>query len=202
VYKRQVEAADRFKLLKVKVGTPNDKSRISAVRSVTDLPIIVDANQGWSDRLEALSVIYWLKEQGVKMVEQPFSADRIEDTAWLSERSPLPIFADESVQGLADLRKCRGAFDGVNIKLMKCGGLLKARQMMSYARAVGMKVMLGCMTETSCAVSAAAQLSSGLEFTDLDGNLLISNDPFEGVLVKDGRITLNNLPGLGLSIKK
>lgn len=199
---KTIEAADRFKLLKVKVGTPNDKSRISAVRSVTDLPIIVDANQGWADRMEALSEIYWLKEQGVKMVEQPFPADRIEDTAWLSERSPLPIFADESVQGMADLRRCRGAFDGVNIKLMKCGGLLKARQMMSYARAVGMKVMLGCMTETSCAVSAAAQLSSGIEFADLDGNLLISNDPFEGVLVKDGRITLNNLPGLGLSIKK
>ncbi|MCR5759350.1 MAG: dipeptide epimerase [Bacteroidales bacterium] len=199
---KTVEAADRFKLLKVKVGTPNDKSRISAVRSVSDLPIIVDANQGWSDRMEALSEIYWLKEHGVVMVEQPFPVGRIEDTAWLKERSPLPIFADESVQGMADLRNCRGAFNGVNIKLMKCGGLLKARQMMSYARAVGMKVMLGCMTETSCAVSAAAQLSSGVDFADLDGNLLISNDPFEGVLVKDGRITLNNLPGLGLSIKK
>lgn len=199
---KTVEVADRFKLLKVKVGTPNDKSRISAVRGVTDLPIIVDANQGWSDRMEALSEIYWLKEQGVVMVEQPFSTDRLEDTAWLTERSPLPIFADESVQGPGDIGKCRGVFNGVNIKLMKCGGLLKARQMMSYARAVGLKVMLGCMTETSCGVSAAAQLSCGVDFADLDGNLLISNDPFEGVLVKDGRITLNNLPGLGLSIKK
>ncbi len=199
---KTVEAAGRFRVLKVKVGTPNDKASVSAVRSVTDLPIVVDANQGWTDRMEALYEIYWLQEQGVVMVEQPFTKDRLEDTAWLSERSPLPIFADESVQDLDDLKACRGAFDGVNIKLMKCGGLLKARQMMSYARAVGMKVMLGCMTETSCGVSAAAQLSSGIDFADLDGNLLISNDPFEGVLVQDGRITLNNLPGLGLSIKK
>lgn len=196
------EAADRFKILKVKVGTPNDKEMISAVRSVTSLPIAVDANQGWSDRMEALYEIYWLKDQGVVMVEQPLPKGRREDTAWLRERSPLPIFADESVQGLEDVKACRGVFDGINIKLMKCGGLQKAREMMLYARASGLKVMLGCMTETSCGISAAAQISPGVDFADLDGNLLISNDPFEGAAVRNGRITLNNLPGLGLSIKK
>ena len=199
---KTVEAAGRFKVLKVKLGQSNDKEMISAVRSVSDLPIAVDVNQGWKDRMEALYEIYWLKDNGVVMVEQPLPKERVDDIAWLTERSPLPIYADEAVQDLGDVKAARGVYNGVNIKLMKCGGLLKAREMMSYARAVGMGVMLGCMTETSCAVSAAAQISPGVDFADLDGNLLISNDPFEGVLVRNGQITLNNLPGLGLTIKK
>ena len=196
------EAAGRFKVLKVKVGQPNDLEMIDAVRSVSSLPIVVDANQGWTDRIQALTEIYALSERGVKMVEQPMPRERIDDIAWLSGRSPLPIFADEAVQGMADLRRIKGAYNGVNIKLMKCGGLLEARRMQSYARAEGMKVMLGCMTETSCAVSAAAQISPGVDFADLDGNLLISNDPFEGVGVSEGKIILRNLPGLGLNIRK
>ena len=196
------EVAGRFKVLKVKVGQPNDLEMIDAVRSVSSLPIVVDANQGWTDRIQALTEIYALSERGVKMVEQPMPRERIDDIAWLSGRSPLPIFADEAVQGMADLRRIKGAYNGVNIKLMKCGGLLEARRMQSYARAEGMKVMLGCMTETSCAVSAAAQISPGVDFADLDGNLLISNDPFEGVGVSEGKIILRNLPGLGLNIRK
>ena len=196
------EVAGRFKVLKVKVGQPNDLEMIDAVRSASSLPIVVDANQGWTDRIAALNEIYALADRGVKMVEQPMPRERIEDIAWLSERSPLPIFADEAVQGMADLRRIKGAYNGVNIKLMKCGGLLEARRMQSYARAEGMKVMLGCMTETSCAVSAAAQISPGVDFADLDGNLLISNDPFEGVGVSEGKIVLRNLPGLGLNIRK
>lgn len=196
------EVAGRFKVLKVKVGQPNDLEMIDAVRSASSLPIVVDANQGWTDRIQALNEIYALSERGVKMVEQPMPRERIDDIAWLSERSPLPIFADEAVQGMADLRRIKGAYNGVNIKLMKCGGLLEARRMQSYARAEGMKVMLGCMTETSCAVSAAAQISPGVDFADLDGNLLISNDPFEGVGVSEGKIVLRNLPGLGLNIRK
>ena len=196
------EVAGRFKVLKVKVGQPNDLEMIDAVRSVSSLPIVVDANQGWTDRIQALTEIYALSERGVKMVEQPMPRERIDDIAWLSERSPLPIFADEAVQGMADLRRIKGAYNGVNIKLMKCGGLLEARRMQSYARAEGMKVMVGCMTETSCAVSAAAQISPGVDFADLDGNLLISNDPFEGVGVSEGKIILRNLPGLGLNIRK
>lgn len=196
------EVAGRFKVLKVKVGQPNDLEMIDAVRSVSSLPIVVDANQGWTDRMKALYEIYDLKDRGVQMVEQPMPVEQADDIAWLSERSPLPIFADEAVQGLEDLRKARGIYNGVNIKLMKCGGLLEARKMMSYARAEGMKVMLGCMTETSCGISAVSQISPGVDFADLDGNLLISNDPFVGVGVSGGKITLKNLPGLGLSIRK
>ena len=196
------EAAGRFKVLKVKVGQPNDMEMIDAVRSASDLPIVVDANQGWTDRMKALYEIYELKDRGVQMVEQPMPASMADDIAWLRERSPLPVFADEAVQGMPDLCRIKGIYDGVNIKLMKCGGLLEARRMMAYARAEGMKVMIGCMTETSCAVSAAAQISPGVDFADLDGNLLISNDPFEGVGVSGGKITLRNLPGLGLNIRK
>ena len=196
------EAAGRFKVLKVKVGQPNDLEMIDAVRSASSLPIVVDANQGWTDRIKALYEIYDLKDRGVQMVEQPMPASMSDDIAWLRERSPLPIFADEAVQGLSDLKRIKGVYDGVNIKLMKCGGLLEARRMMAYARAEGMKVMLGCMTETSCGISAAAQISPGVDFADLDGNLLISNDPFEGVGVSKGKIVLRNLPGLGLNIRK
>jgi L-alanine-DL-glutamate epimerase-like enolase superfamily enzyme len=199
---KTLEAADRFKILKVKVGRPDDKEMIGAVRSVSSLPIAVDANQGWTDRQQALDEIFWLKDNGVVMVEQPLPKDRPDDSAWLTERSPLPIFGDESVQALEDVRRARGVFDGVNIKLMKCGGLLEARKMMTYARAEGLKVMLGCMTETSCAVSAAAQLASEADFADLDGNLLISNDPFEGMQIVDGNIRLNALPGIGLRVKQ
>lgn len=195
---KTLEAADRFKILKVKVGRPDDKEMIGAVRSVSSLPIAVDANQGWTDRQQALDEIFWLKDNGVVMVEQPLPKDRPDDSAWLTEHSPLPIFGDESVQALEDVRRARGVFDGVNIKLMKCGGLMEARKMMTYARAEGLKVMLGCMTETSCGISAVSQISPGVDFADLDGNLLIGNDPFEGVTVEDGRITLKDAPGLGL----
>ncbi len=196
------EAAGRFAILKVKVGRgeKEDKEMIRAVRSVTDLPIAVDANQGWKDKFEAMGEIYWLKEQGVVMIEQPMPIRQIEDTIWLKSRSPLPLYADESVQNVKDIARLRGAFDGINIKLMKCGGLAEARKMMAVARSYGMKVMLGCMTETSCAVTAAAQLSPGIDFADLDGNLLISNDRFRGVtLSKDGRLILPEGPGLGLT---
>lgn len=196
------EATGRFAILKVKVGRgeKEDKEMIRAVRSVTDLPIAVDANQGWKDKFEAMGEIYWLKEQGVVMIEQPMPIRQIEDTIWLKSRSPLPLYADESVQNVKDIARLRGAFDGINIKLMKCGGLAEARKMMAVARSYGMKVMLGCMTETSCAVTAAAQLSPGIDFADLDGNLLISNDRFRGVtLSKDGRLILPEGPGLGLT---
>jgi L-alanine-DL-glutamate epimerase-like enolase superfamily enzyme len=184
--------------LKVKVGLDNDKEMIRTIRQVTDLPLSVDANQGWKDREQALDEIFWLKENGVVMVEQPMAVSRVDDNAWITERSPLPIFADEAIQRLADVPSVKGAYHGINIKLMKCTGMREAWIMINYARAEGMKVMIGCMTETSCAVSAAAQLSPAVDFADLDGNLLITNDLFEGVKVIDGRITLSDLPGIGL----
>jgi L-alanine-DL-glutamate epimerase-like enolase superfamily enzyme len=198
VREKTLECADRFNILKVKVGTASDKEMIETIRSVTDLPIAVDANQGWSDRFKALDMIYWLRDHGVVMVEQPLSVSRIDDLAWLRERSPLPIFGDESVQGLADVQRAVGVFDGINIKLMKCGGLRAAHKMVDLARGLRLKVMLGCMTETSCAVSAAAQLSPAVDFADLDGNLLISNDLFDGVGLAEGRLVLPDRPGIGV----
>ena len=192
------ECTGRFNILKVKVGLDNDKEMIRTIREITDLPIAVDANQGWKDRSMALDEIYWLKENGIVMVEQPMPKERIDDNAWITERSPLPIFADEAIQRLADIPSVKGAYHGINIKLMKCTGMREAWKMLNYARAEGMKVMIGCMTETSCAVSAAAQLSPAVDFADLDGNLLISNDLFDGMKVKAGRIVLPDRPGIGI----
>ena len=199
VRQKTLECADRFNILKVKVGTPSDKQMIETIRSVTDLPIAVDANQGWTDRFWTLDMLFWLKEHGVVMVEQPFRVDRYDDQAWLKERSPLPLFGDESIQGVPDVHRAVGLFHGINIKLMKCGGLRQAHKMVDLARSLDLKVMLGCMTETSCAVSAAAQLSPVVDFADLDGNLLISNDLFTGVTVVDGKLTLPDGPGIGVS---
>ena len=193
------ECADKFNILKVKVGLDNDKEIISTIREVTDLPLAVDANQGWKDREKALDEIFWLKENGVVMVEQPMAKERLDDNAWITERSPLPIFADEAIQRLADIPAIKGAYSGINIKLMKCTGMREAWKMLNYARAEGMKAMIGCMTETSCAVSAAAQLAPAVDFADLDGNLLITNNLYKGMEVIDGKITLNDLPGIGLT---
>ena len=194
------ECANQFNILKVKLGRENDKEMIETIRSVTNLPIAVDVNQGWKDRQMALDMILWLKEKGIVMVEQPMPKEQLDDIAWVTEQSPLPIFADESIQRLKDIRNVEGAFTGINIKLMKCTGMREAWKMLNYARARNMKVMIGCMTETSCAVSAAAQLSPAVDFADLDGNLLIANDRFKGMTVEKGRITLNDEPGLGLTL--
>ena len=198
VREKTLECAGKFNILKVKVGLENDEEMIRTIRSVTDLPLAVDANQGWTDKYKALDEICWLKEMGIVMVEQPMPKEMIDDVAWIRERSPLPIYADEAIQRLRDIPAIKGAYDGINIKLMKCTGMREAWKMATYARAEGMKVMLGCMTETSCAVTAAAQLSPVCDFADLDGNLLISNDRFEGMIVVDGKITLPDRPGLGL----
>lgn len=192
------EVAGQFKILKVKLGTPRDREMIRAIREVSDLPIAVDVNQGWKDKKKALDEIFWLKEQGIVMVEQPMPKEMLDANAWLTERSPLPTFADEAIQRLKDIPAIKGAYTGINIKLMKCTGMREAWKMMNYARAEGMKVMIGCMTETSCAIAAAAQLSPAVDFADLDGNLLIANDIFRGTTVVDGKITLNQLPGIGI----
>lgn len=192
------ECANQFNILKVKLGRENDKEMIETIRSVTDLPIAVDINQGWKDKEKAIDEIFWLKEHGIVMVEQPMPKELREDIAWLTEKSPLPIFADEAIQRLKDIKNVAGAYSGINIKLMKCTGMHEAWKMLNYARAIGMKVMVGCMTETSCAVSAAAQLSPAVDFADLDGNLLISNDRFKGMEVVKGKITLPDRPGIGV----
>lgn len=192
------EVAGQFNILKVKLGRDNDKEIINAIRSVSNLPIAVDANQGWTDKYYAIDMIHWLKEQGIVMIEQPMPKTQLDDIAWVTGQSPLPVFADESLQRLSDVPKLKGAFTGINIKLMKCTGMREAWKMVTLARALEMKVMVGCMTETSCAVSAAAQLSPAVDFADLDGNLLIANDLFTGMQVVNGKITLNDLPGIGV----
>lgn len=200
VREKTKECAGQFNILKVKVGLDNDKEMIETIREITDLPLAVDANQGWKDREKALEMIHWLKDHGVVMVEQPMPKEMLDDNAWLTEKSPLPTFADEAIQRLTDVQRVKGAYSGINIKLMKCTGMREAWKMLNYARAEGMKVMVGCMTETSCAVTAAAQLSPAVDFADLDGNLLIANDRFEGMTVVNGKITLPDRPGLGLKL--
>lgn len=198
VVKSKTREADPYNILKVKLGRGSDREMIQSVRSVTNKPICVDINQGWTDRQEALDTIFWLKEQGVVFVEQPMSKTALADIAWLTQRSPLPVIADEALQTLADLEKVNGIYSGINVKLMKCGGMRSAFTMIKMARAMGMKVMIGCMTETSCAVSAAAQLSPLADWADLDGNLLISNDLFEGIRIVQGKVIVPDSPGIGI----
>ena len=198
VVKLKTEEAARFRVLKVKLGGGNDREMIETVRSVTNVPIYVDVNQGWKDKHQALETIHWLAEQGIEFVEQPLPKTAVDDMAWLTANSPLPIIADEAFQRLGDVAGFKGVYSGINIKLMKSTGLREARKMITVARALDMKVMIGCMTETSCAVSAASQLSPLVDWADLDGNLLISNDIYKGMEVIDGKVTLNDLPGIGI----
>lgn len=196
--KKKIEETSPYKVVKVKMGLDHDKEIVEALRRHTDVPICVDANQGWNNREKALEMCHWLAERNCLFVEQPMDKAAIDDTAWLRERSPLPIIADEFLQRLPDVRRAAQAYDGINIKLMKSTGMHEAYQMATLARALGMKVMLGCMTETSCAVSAAAQLAPLADWADLDGNLLISNDIFDGMKIVDGKITLPDRPGIGV----
>lgn len=203
VRKKTRELPGDFKVLKVKLGRSEkeDKEMIESIREVSELPIIVDANQGWKEKIESLDLIFWLKEKGVIMVEQPLSKRKDEESAWITERSPLPIFADESLQRLHDVAKLKGMFHGINVKLMKCTGMREAWKMITLARALDMKTMIGCMTETTCATAAGAHLSAAVDFIDLDGNFLIAEDLFEGVKLIDGKQTPSEAPGLGITKK-
>ena len=196
--RKKIEETAPYKVVKVKMGLDHDKEIVEALRRHTDVPICVDANQGWTDKEKALEMCHWLAERNCLFVEQPMDKSAIDDTAWLRERSPLPIIADEFLQRMPDVRRAAGVYDGINIKLMKSTGMHEAYQMASLARALGMKVMLGCMTETSCAVSAASQLAPLVDWADLDGNLLIANDIFDGMKIVDGKVTIPNRPGIGV----
>ncbi len=202
VVKQKTLEAKAFKILKIKLGRDNDKEMIETVRSVTDVPLYADVNQGWKDKQKALEMVQWLSGRGVQFVEQPLPKEQVDDIAWLTARSPLPILADEALQTVQDLLSMKGIYSGINVKLMKCGGMSAAYKMITMARQMGMKILVGCMTETSCAVSAAAQLSPLADWADLDGNLLISNDLFEGMTIVDGKVTLPDRPGIGIVEKK
>lgn len=198
VVRQKVKEANPYRVLKVKMGLDNDRRTIDIIRSMTDVPICVDVNQGWNDKEHALEMIHWLKEKNCLFVEQPLPKEMTDQTAWLRERSPLPIIADEAFQRLPDILAFKDVYDGINIKLMKSTGMHEANKMITLARALDMKVMIGCMTETSCAVSAAAQLSPLVDWADLDGNLLISNDCFDGLKIIDGKVTIFDRPGIGV----
>ncbi|MGX5691150.1 dipeptide epimerase [Arcticibacter tournemirensis] len=198
VVRQKVKEADPYKILKVKLGRDTDKQMIETIREITDKPLCVDVNQGWKDKQQALDMAHWLHEKGIVFIEQPMPKEQIDDNAWLTERSPLPTMGDESVQRLEDVLKAYKVYTGINIKLMKCTGMREAHEMLTLARALGMKVMIGCMTETSCAISAAAQLAPMTDWADLDGALLISNDVYRGATVVNGKVTLNSLPGIGV----
>lgn len=198
VTRQKVREAADFPVLKIKVGLAGDEATIEAVRSETRKPLRADANEGWKTKEEAVRKINWLEKQGVEFVEQPMPAGMIEEARWVRSRVHIPIIADEACLRPADIPKLAEAFDGVNIKLAKCGGILEAWRMIQIARALGLKTMLGCMIESSVAVTAAAHLSPLVDYADLDGNLLISNDPFRGVRVERGRLILPEGPGLGL----
>jgi len=198
VVRQKVKEAAPYKILKVKLGRETDKQMIETIRQVTDKPLCVDVNQGWKDREHALDMANWLHEKGVVFIEQGMPKEQVDDNAWLTERSPIPTVGDESVQRLDDVLKAHKVYSGINIKLMKCTGMREAHKMLVLGRALGMKIMIGCMTETSCAISAASQLSPMVDWADLDGALLISNDVYRGTEIVNGKVTLNDLPGIGI----
>ncbi len=197
--RQKVREAAEFPVLKVKVGLDSDEATIEAVRSATGKPLRVDANEGWQDKETAIRKIEWLASRGVELIEQPLPAAMLEETAWLKARSPIPVFADEACLRASAIPGLAGAYHGVNVKLDKGGGLREAVRMIHTARACGLKVMLGCMVSSSVSVTAAAHLSPLVDFADLDGHLLIRNDPYQGVGVRDGRLLLPDRPGLGLT---
>jgi L-alanine-DL-glutamate epimerase-like enolase superfamily enzyme len=198
VTRQKVREAAPFPVLKIKVGLDSDEATIEAVRSVTDKPLRVDANEGWTDKDEAARKIEWLVARGVELVEQPLPAAMLEETRWLRDRFEVPIFADEACLRSSDIPRLASAYDGVNVKLDKAGGIREALRMIHVARACGLGVMLGCMISSSVSTTAAAHLSPLADYADLDGNLLIANDPWEGVTVREGRLVLPAGPGLGL----
>lgn len=199
----KVREADWAKILKVKLGREEaeDKRMIRLIRSISNKPIYVDANQGWPTKEHALKMCQWLAEQGVVLIEQPMPKLMNEEHAWLCERVELPIIADEACQTYADVAGLQPYYDGINIKLMKCGGVAEARKMIALARELGMQVMIGCMTETSAGISAATTLSPLVDYADLDGHVLLANDPYDGIQLVDGKLTLVNKPGTGVTLR-
>ena len=192
-------------ILKVKLGGPSDRRNFQAVREAAPRKIIrVDANAAWPTREQALENIQWLAGDGlVEFVEQPMPANASDaDARWLKERSPLPIFADESYQHASDVARVVQGFHGVNVKLVKTGGVTAAKTALMAAREQGLKTMIGCMIESSVLISAAAHLASLADYLDLDGNLLIDNDPYQGVGCNQGRLGFDSSASpLGIQAK-
>lgn len=194
----KIRAVD-FPLYKIKLGTDEDVAIVRALREVTEAPFRVDANGAWTVE-QTLAYAPQLQALGVEFIEQPLAAHDWEGMKALKGRTALPLIADESCQVEADVDRCAEFFDGINIKLAKCGGLTPARRMIAQARSRGLQVMCGCMTESSVGISAIAQLLPLLDYVDMDGALLISNDPAQGVQVRHGQAIFTNQPGLGVTL--
>jgi L-alanine-DL-glutamate epimerase-like enolase superfamily enzyme len=201
IFRKKVEEAAGFKVIKVKLGRDSDKELINIIHSVTNVPIYVDANQGWTDRQQSLDMICWLHEQGVVLIEQPMSKTDVDGNAWLTQHSPIPIIGDEAVQRLGDVDKANGVYHGINVKLMKSAGMYEAGQMIARAKALGLKVLIGCMSETSCATLAAAALAPQCDWADIDGPFLTTTNPYQAPAFADGKYILSDTPGLGITLK-
>jgi L-alanine-DL-glutamate epimerase-like enolase superfamily enzyme len=201
VLRQKILAASQFEVLKIKAGTADDKQLITQIRKYTDKALYVDVNQGWTNKDEVLDRCYWMKDQNVILLEQPMPASMKEEMRWVTERSPILTIADESVKRLKDLESLEGSFSGINIKLMKCTGLAEAMKMIEFCQQKHLKILLGCMVESSCATTAMAQLMHFADYIDLDAPQLYKNDPFTGVSYENGKVVLNDLPGIGVEPK-
>jgi L-alanine-DL-glutamate epimerase-like enolase superfamily enzyme len=198
VMAQKAQKAQAYPVLKVKLGTHDDLAIIQAVRAVSRATIRVDANAAWTPK-QAITIIQAIAPYGIELVEQPVHPDDLDGLRLVRQHAPMPIIADESCVTVRDIPRVAGCVDGINIKLMKCGGLRHALEMIHVARAHGLQVMMGCMIESSIAITAAAHLSPLLDYADLDGNLLVEADPYAGVRVVNGRLTLPDAPGLGIA---
>lgn len=195
VIREKVELAADYPILKLKVGVKNDKENLKALREIAPTKIVrVDANEGWASREQALEMIEWLAaDKHIEFCEQPMPTNAVQDDlAWLKERSPLPLMADESYVTQNDLKHCAEFYHAVNVKLVKAGGISGGLEALRAARKAGLKTMLGCMIESSVLISAASQLAELTDYLDLDGNLLISNDPFIGPTAKKGVVSFQD----------
>jgi len=202
VVAQRAQRAGAFPALKIKVGGPRDLATLEAVRRVYDKPLRVDANTGWTLD-SARAVVPALVDLGVELIEQPFPANRLDWLRALQETSPLPVVADESCVTIDDLETLVGVVQGVNVKLAKCGGVASAARMLGRAKELGFRTFLGCMEETSVGIAASAAVASLADWVDLDGNLLLADDPFAGLtLGDDHRWLLTDAPGLGVERRR
>lgn len=206
VIREKVRAADMYPVLKLKVGVPGEQAILAALREVAPTKTIrLDANEGWKTKEQALERLEWLATDGhIQFVEQPLpQAAKPQDLVWLKERSPLPLFADESYHSARDLAHCAECFHGVNVKLVKTGGVSAGFEALKAARGAGLKTMIGCMIETSVLISAAAHLAELCDFLDVDGNLLTTNDPYAGVSAQRGILSFQGATEKsGLRVKR
>jgi L-Ala-D/L-Glu epimerase / N-acetyl-D-glutamate racemase len=208
VIRKKVLEAEKYPVLKVKVGAADDKANMAALREVAPAKAVrVDANEGWKTKEQALEMIEWLaKDNKIEYVEQPMPASTpVKDWVWLKQRAPLPIFADESYHSAHDVAEAAECFHGVNVKLVKTGGISSGLDALKAARKAGLKTMIGCMIETSILISAAAHLAELCDYLDVDGNILITNDPYVGVTAENGMLSFANAPekfGLRVSARK